>query len=96
MVKSIDAVTPAGKGIGLRSTGTGVIVICDTGLPSGPTMVVPAGTVTTKPGIVGVVTCTVCVVDPDGTNLLDRERRQVGGRGVAKRGLSHEARRPRY
>ncbi len=50
--------------MGLRSTGTGVIVICETGLPSGPVIRVPAGIVTTRPGTIGVVACTVWVMAP--------------------------------
>src|SRR5215467_14195237 len=64
MLKSSGTVTPGGNGIGLRSTGTGVIVICRTGLPSGPIIRVPWGMVTTRPGIVGVAACTVVVVAP--------------------------------
>ena len=55
---------PGGNGMGLRSIGTGVIVIWETGFPSGPVIFVPAGTVTTSPGIVGVVAFTSCVVNP--------------------------------
>ena len=48
IVKSIGAVTPGGNGIGLRSMGTGVIVICETGFPPGQVILVPAGMVTTR------------------------------------------------
>src|SRR6266705_3100881 len=64
MVKSIGGETPGGNGIGLRSMGTGVIVIWETGLPSGPVIRVPAGIVTTSPGMVGVVARTSWVVAP--------------------------------
>ena len=46
----MGTVFPGGKGMGLRSTGTGVIVICETALPSGPVIFVPCGMVTTSPG----------------------------------------------
>jgi hypothetical protein len=36
ILNSIGGFTPGGNGMGLRSSGTGVITICDTGLPSGP------------------------------------------------------------
>lgn len=68
MVKSIGMVTPGGKGIGLRSTGTGVMVIWLTGVPSGPMILVPAGIVTTRPGITGVLAFTSCVVKPPGSS----------------------------
>src|SRR3990172_8931519 len=64
IVKSMGAVTPGGKGIGVRSTGTGVIVIWETGVPSGPMIRVPPGMVTSSPGIEGVVAFTSAVVKP--------------------------------
>lgn len=57
-------ITPFGNGIGARSIGTGVIVICRTGLPSTPVIFVPLGIVRISPGASGVDACTVWVVKP--------------------------------
>ena len=69
MLNTSGSVTPGGRGIGTRSIGTGVIVIWRTGLKSGPGPMirVPAGIVTTKPGIVGVVAWKVVVTVPVGS-----------------------------
>src|SRR5262249_2177526 len=82
ILNSIGGVIPGGNGIGLRSTGTGVIVICRTGKPSGPVIFVFTGIVTTRPGTRGVGAWTSC----EGSPLPSALSGSVIGCAVSSRG----------